>query len=789
VRLSARDRILLRDLWHLRGQVVAAALVVACGIAAFVSMRGTYESLLEARASYYQTFRFADVFAQLKRAPSSLAGRIAEIPGVATVQARVVRDVTLDVPGLDEPATGRLVSIPEHPRPMLNDLALRKGRYVEPGRPDQVIASEAFASANRLAIGDQIGAVINGRWKRLTVVGVAISPEYIYEVGGGTIFPDNRRFGVLWMGEEAVAAAFDMDGAFNDLAVSLAAGAVEGDVVARMDALLARYGGLGAYGREDQLSHRFISDEISQNRISSTYLPGIFLGVAAFLLHTVLSRLVSMQRAQIGLLKAFGYGNAVVGAHYLKLAGVIALGGVAIGTAAGMRLGAALTQLYRDFYRFPSLDYHAGVTVLGSGVAISLAAAAIGALGAVRRAALLPPAEAMRPEPPATFRTGLLERTGVARLLPSSARMIARNVGRHGWKSLLAVLGIACAVGLLVVGGFFLDAIRYLMKVQFEIVQRDDVTVLFTEAASARARHEVSRLPGVLRTEAFRSVPVRLRSEHRYRRVELTGLPAGGDLRQLIDRRLRSVPLPPDGLVLTRTLADLLHVSGGDIVTVEVLEGARPVRDLPVTALVDELVGVGAYMDRRALDRFLREGTALSGTYLTVDPTQSARLYRVLKRMPAVRAVAIRKAVVESFQDILNRSLVVSMTINALFACVIAFGVVYNGARIALSERGNELASLRVLGFSRREVAVMLLGEQGLFTLAAIPLGFALGVAVCWVLAHRLATELYRIPLVLNPSTFAFAVATVVAASALTGMVVRRRIDRLDLIAVLKTRE
>ncbi len=509
-------------------------------------MRATYESLLRARDDYYQALRFADVFAQLKRAPLSLAARIAEIPGVAQVRTRVVLQVTLDVPGLDEPASGRLVSIPEQPRPMLNDLSLRAGRYVEPGRDDEVIASEAFAVANGLKVGDSIGAVINGRWKRLRIVGVALSPEYIYEVGAGTIFPDNRRFGVLWMGEKALASAYNMEGAFNDVSLALAAGASEADVIERLDLLLARYGGLGAYGREEQLSHRFISDEIAQNRITSTFVPGIFLGVAAFLLHIVLSRLTAMQRTQIGLLKAFGYSNREVGLHYLKLALVTVLAGLALGSALGMYAGSWLTDVYRDYYRFPQ----PGVRSQPAGAQPD-SAHRTGRSGH-RRAWRRAPGSAAAPggshaaEPPATFHAGLLERTGLSARLPSSARMIARSIARRRWKSLLAVLGIGCAVGILVLGRYGLDAMNYMLHVQFEVVQRDDVMVIFTEPESAGVRHELKRLPGVLTAEPFRAVPVRLRFEHRTKRVELTGLPPDGELRRLVDAKLRPIQLPAE---------------------------------------------------------------------------------------------------------------------------------------------------------------------------------------------------------------------------------------------------
>ncbi len=787
--MKTRDRMVIRDIWHLRGQLVATALVVMCGVASFVSMRCTYDSLRIAQAEYYQSYRFANVFAQLKRAPLSLTRRIAEIEGVAGVRARVVMGVTLDVPGLDEPASGRLVAVPERRAPMINDVHLTRGRYVEPERPDEVIASKAFATANDLELGDTLGAVINGRWQKLTIVGTGLSPEYIYEAGGGTIFPDNRRFGVLWMGETALASAFNMEGAFNDVALTLSAGAREADVIARLDDMLTRYGGLGAYGRDEQLSHRFISDEIAQNRISSTYLPAIFLGVAAFLLNIVLSRLVALQRTEIGLLKAFGYSNFDVGMHYLKLAAITVLSGVVIGAAVGLYLGAQLTTVYQHYYRFPALPFAVTPEVIAIGVMVSLAAATAGALSAVRRAALLPPAVAMRPEPPPTYRETVLERSGLNRILPASGRMIGRHLLRRRWHSFMSTFGIACAAGILLVGGFLLASISHLMHMQFEEVQREDVLIVFNEPASASARLEVGRLPGVLYAEPFRSVPVRFRSAHRSKRAEIIGIEHGSRLRRLVDAEGRTVDLPPDGLVVSRKLAEVLSVNAGDTLQVEVLEGTRPVRSIQISRLVDELIGLGAYMEISALNRVMREGPSISGAYLAIDEQHAGDLYASLKNLPAVGGVAFREALLKSFQEILDRSVVTATLINIVFACIIAFGVVYNGARIALSERGNELASLRVLGFTRREVSTILLGEQAVLTLAAIPMGFSFGILLSWLLSLQLDTEFYRMPLVFTSSTFSLSLVVVLVAAAVSGALVARRLNELDLIAVLKTRE
>ncbi|MBP1685099.1 MAG: ABC-type transport system, involved in lipoprotein release, permease component [Deltaproteobacteria bacterium] len=787
--MRALNRKLVRDLYHLRGPVAAIGLVVACGVAAVVTTRTAYDSLLLSRASYYAEYRFGHVFARLKRAPESLAAEMARIAGVTAVLTRVVFDVTLDIPGLAEPAIGRLISIPERRGPMLNDLYIRSGRYVEPGRRNEVLVSEAFAAANRLQVGDAFGAVLNGRWERLRIVGIALSPEYVYEIRGTDMFPDNKRFGVMWMSREAMGPAFDMDGAFNDVVLALAAGSIEAEVVAQIDRLLERYGGLGAYGRTEQISARFLADEIAQNRVSGTVIPMIFLGVAAFLLNIVLSRLVSMQRDQIAVLKAFGYSSGSVARHYLAFALIAVLAGALLGTTIGLWLGALINRMYVQFYRFPVLRYVAGPSVVFLAIGVSTGAALVGAFATVRRVIALPPAEAMRPEAPARFGAGVLERIGVRRLLWLPGRMIARNLLRRPSRAVLSVLSIALAVGIVVVGRYFVDAVRYLADVQFRVVQREDVSVSFNNPLSARARYAMARLPGVIRAEPFRVVPVRLRFAHATRRVPLMGLEPGAELRRLIDKNLRVLDVPADGIALTAKLAEILGVGPGDAVTVEVLEAERPIRSVVVTALVDELVGLSAYMELHALNQLLREAGVISGALLAVDPVAAPRLYADLKRTPAVAGVTIRAAALASFEETLAKSLGIFTTVLVVFACVIAVAMVYNTARVALSERGRELASLRVLGFTRDEVTMMLLGEQAVLTVIAIPLGFAMGYRVCAIVARAYQWEIFRLPLVVNVRTYAFALIVVLAAAVLSGVVVRRRLDRLDLVAVLKTRE
>lgn len=784
------NRKLVRDLGRLRGQMIAVTAVVCCAVAIFVAMRSSYGALLNSRSSYFDDFRFADVFAHVKRAPIDVARELRAIPDVECVQPRVVADVTLDVPGLDEPATGRLVSIPTDGPPELNALFFREGSAPTKDRPDDVVLSEAFANANGLTCGDAIGAVLNGRWRSLKVCGIALSPEYVYEIRGvASMLPDNRRFGVMWMGDEALAAAFDLTGAFNDVTLTISPGAKEDAVISRIDGVLAQYGGIGAYGREEQVSFRFLADEIRGQRASGFLAPVIFLVVAAFLLHLVLTRLVGTQREQIAVLKAFGYSNASIGWHYLKLALVAVVAGSAAGTPLGLWLGRELAELHFEFYRFPELLFGLNVTEIAVGVAITSAAACLGAYGAVRRAVGTQPAEAMRPLPPETFRPLIIERLGMQQLFAPATRMLFRNIERRPIRSSLSILGIALAVAIVVLGRSMYDAVDFIADVQFRQVVRDDVTVTFVEPKSSGVLSDLAHLPGVLRVEPFRSTPVRLSREHRWHRGAILGLQHDGELRQIVSLDGETTGVPPEGLLLTTRLAEILGVNIGDDVRIEILEGARPILASRVTAVVDEPMGLSAYMDARALASLLGEEGSWSGAFIDVDPEDEAVLYRRLKETPAVGGVSLRSAALESFNSTINENMRISNATIFGFAIVIALAVVYNGARISFSERQHELASLRVLGFTLREVGLLVFGEQVILTLAAMPVGFAIGWGFSAWIKQAIDSDLMRLPIGTDPAGFAVAFIVVGAATAASGLLVQRRVRRLDLVSALKVKE
>ncbi len=787
--LTALQRKLLRDLLHMRGQVLTVALVVASGIAGFAALRSTYGSLITSRDAYYAEYRFGDVFAHLNRAPETLRPRVEGLPGVARAYTRIIDYVRLPLEHEPQPPLGILVSIPRSGPAPLNEVRLERGRMpAADGRAEALLLTN-FADRRGLEPGDTLPMIVEGVRQTVSIVGLANAPEFIYPVAAGGFSMDEERTAVIWMVREEVAPALGMEGAFNDVVLRLAPGASEDAVIAALDRLLAPYGGLGAVPRRLQTSHRILDGELNQLRSYATLVPVVFLGISAFLLNVVLSRLVQLQRGQVATLKAVGYTDAAIGRHYLAMMSVIVLLGTGLGLALGAWFGRALTGLYGDVFRFPALTYAMHLPVVGLSVLASLGSAGLGALVSARRMMRLPPAEALRPPAPAVYRPLLLERFHLQRLIAQSWRMVLRELGRHPLRALLSIAGIAVSTGTVVAGRFTADSVRYLLDVQYGVATREDLTVTFTDAVPARAVSELRHLPGVIAAEGYRVVPARVRAAGRVRDAQLFGYPDGGELRRPIDARGRVPEIPPDGMLVTEKLASILGVEPGDRVDVELLEGERRTVPVTVTGTLDELFGLQGHLRLATLTGLMREAPAVSMVSLRLLPGREADVRQRLSAMPRVLGVtsppAERAHIAESFA----RSMDVTMLVVTLFAATIAVGVVYNNARIALSTRSRELASLRVLGFTRGEISGILLGELGVQLLVAIPPGLLVGRWLAWLITAPINAEQFRWPVVISSETYALAALVVLAAGAASALLVRRQLDRLDLIGVLKTRE
>src|SRR5262245_11341600 len=787
--LAHLDRKLFRDLRRMKGQAAAVSLVMACGLAMLIMSRSLIHSLESTRERYYQAHRFADIFAGLKRAPLSLAEQIREMPGVAAVEPGVSVQVTLDIPGLDEPATGLVRSLPDFREPELNRLFLRAGQWLKPGGRGEALVGEAFADANKLRPGDTVTMVLNGRLQKFRIAGIVLSPEYVFESRPGSALPDNRTYGIFWMPYEELANAFDLDQAFDFVALSLAPGAGERTVIADLDRLLVTYGGRGAYGRADHPSHIRVSDEIRVLTILSFGFPLVFLSVAAFMTNAVLSRLLALQREQIAILKAFGFDNRQISLHYLKFAFAFVIGGTVVGAFGGVALGSRLVGMYQMFFRFPELRFQLDYSSLGTALIVAAAAATLGVLGAVRRAAKLPPAEAMRPEPPANYRPALVERTGIAHLFSNTFRIAVRNLERKPMQVFFTVAGLALATGILIIPNCFRDSVGQILEFQWDTVQRQDVSIGLVEPDSEAAKHPLRQLPGVMSVEPFRYAGARIRFGQRHRQLAIHGMNPVGQHERVIDARSRAIALPREGLVVSSKLAEVLGARLGDTVTVEFLEGRRRKVEVPLAGFSEDFAGLIAHMERRALNRLLGEGDIITGASFRVDMARWLDFLRELKEQPRVSWVVVKESLRANFRKTTAASINLIQSIYLTFATIVAFGVVYNNARISLAERGRELATLRVIGFSQREVAGVLVTELVILALIAVPIGLAFGTFLATGILKAVNTETVRLPTVFTMRNYAFAVGVVATASTLSALVVLRTLKNLNLVSALKAPE
>ena len=787
--MRALDLKLLRDLWRMRGQAFAIAVVIGAAMATFVMAMGVHHSLTQTRDAYYDRNQFADIFVAMSRAPRSIVDRVAALDGVAAAEGRIEQFATLELPGRIEPTRAIINSVRDGGISTLNRLVLLRGRGPVSDKAGEVVIDKAFAEANGIDIGSRLDAVIYGRRSRLEVVGVGLAPDYIWSIAPGELVPDASRFGIFWMGEEALQGISGRTGAINSLSLKRERGASEEEIIRRLDAIVAQYGGTGAVGRKDQLSNAFLTSELDQLEAMTKVIPPIFLLVSTFLVYVVLGRMIRTERGEIGLLKAFGYSNIAVGWHYLKFAFAIALLGIVLGSALGWWMGRSMTEQYAEYYRFPFLYYQVSGNVFSLGSALALGSAAIGALGGVRTAVALTPAVAMAPPPPPIYHAGLAERLGDKAGLSAVGNMIVRHIARWPGRSAVTVSGVALSLGLLFAVLQFIDGSRAMLDNYFFRAQRQDITVSFIEPRNEKILTELASMPGVIRVEPSRAVPAILRHGQRSERVAIESADRDNRLTARVDANGFEVPLPTAGLMLSLPLAKQLDLSPGDRVEVRLLGGRQTNTTMTVASTIDELIGTRAYAQSDTLFKLTRDAAPVGSAQLLIDPALRDEIITDLGDMPEVLGITERDTAMKLFQQIIEENIMSMMGFYISFASAIAVGVVYNSARILFSERAHELATLRVLGYFRSEVGIVLLGEVALLVVLAVPVGCLTGYWLAQLMVSMFSSDLFRLPFAPERSSYGIAIVVVLVAAAATALIVARRVARLDMVRVLKARD
>ncbi|MBT1062456.1 ABC transporter permease [Bowmanella sp. Y26] len=787
--LASLDQKLLRDLWLVRGQALAIAVVMAFGVMLMVMMDGLINSLSETKRSYYERYRLAQVFAPVKRAPKHLLQQISHWPDVTAVEGRINGGALINLPDETIPIRAQAVSLPDYRAPRLNDVYLAEGRRLDPTHKNEILLLQGFANARGIKPGDHLTATLNGTRRSFHVVGLAQAPEFLYTPAPGEIVPDDKRFAVFWMSEDALAAALDMDGAFNEVLLTLPLGANSAHILHQLDQLLMSYGALGAYTLDDHLSNRFISEEIQQLANSNQVVPPVFMGVAAFLLYIVISRMVQSEREQIGLLKAFGYTGWEISLHYLKFVLLIAILGALLGCVLGVLGGRGLSGVYQLYYKFPFLLFRLDPATVISSLLVSIMVACTGAAWVVQRVFALTPAQAMRPPTPTDFSTSLRFGQGLLAKFDQPTRMVLRTLNRHPLKTLMSISGIALGMALSAGMLNVLSAFDRTLAFSFEQVDRSDLNVSFVEPLGPDSLYYLARLPGVLAVEGVRDVPAIFHFGRERYRGAVTALAPAAQLFRALDKHSQPIALPQQGIVLSKALAGQLKVQTGDTLLVDIRQGRRPKLPIQVAAIAETMTGAPAYMDLNALNRLMFEPGRVSGAHLRIDMHHAQDLYAKLKDMPAIASVNLKNQSRQAMEKMMDEGAGATRYVMMIIAAVITFGIVYNSARIAFAERARDLASLRVMGLTKSEAAFVLLGELGIITLLAIPLGCAFGYGLSALISAGFSNDLYQVPVTVVPTAYGNAAIAVLLAALGSGFLIKRDLDRLDLVGALKTRE
>lgn len=796
-------RKIVRDLLAMGGQCAAITAAVFLGVALFVSSWQSYKNLLTSYQSCYRMLKFADFWQSTGPAPRSLVSEVQSLPGVEAAVGRIVQEAPIEQPGTSVPRLiGRFISLPADHRPEVNDVQVTRGRYLTPSARREVLLEHSFAEHHGYRPGDVLRAVVGGASRNFRIVGLVISPEYLYAVPSKeSTIPTPDLFAVVFVAEREAEDLFGLSGRVTDVCVRTQPGPgpersrrSRSWVMAVTRSLFEPYGAEEPVTRERQPSNYVLSMDLKGFSQVALIFPTLFLTAAALTIYTVLSRLVRTQQRQIGYLRASGLDARSVGIHYLIMASIIGVAGVAAGVGCGLLLSVAVTRIYLNALHLPVLVPSSPWGAIAVGTSIGILACFIAALRPALYAAGLRPAEAMRGE--AIFlgpSVGLLWLIRSLRRLRTPFRLPVRNLFRHRLRTLYTAAGIACGVVLIVVAQGMYDSSLAAVNLYFHQIRGYDIGVIFAQPRTQAAVSQMARIPGVVRAEGYVDMPVRLVGPGGSISTTIYALFPWTRTVHLVTQDGQPVVNLGRGLYIADAVRKTLGVGPGDLIRVAHARSSRrqPVETVfPVEDVVRSTLGGAAYMRADVLMAYFAPRLGLSpgsvdGTLLIVEPRYFRATIRRAYDLPGVTAVEnavdIRTAVDEMM------ALTYALTgVMSAFGLGLTLAIIYNAISMNLFERRAEIASMRAQGVTLREVTWMVTIENLMGSLIGVLPGIPLGRLLLAYILRAYETEMLNLPFSISPRTYCLAVSSVLALTLLCQIPGLRSIRRMDLAAMAR---
>jgi putative ABC transport system permease protein len=785
--VSGLYRKLFRDLKTMGMQIFTIALLIMGGLSVLVSSWSSYQSLKSAKEYFYREFHYADLFADVIRAPESVVRQIVNFAGVEKAEPRIIKDGLVEVGNQVEPALGRFVSWNENQQ--INLIYLRKGRMPQRSSQLEVVVHEAFADAHKLKIGDFLKIQIGGKQKRLLISGVGLSPEYVYALSPVAPLPDDKHFGVFWVHYQDLQAMTGLEGSMNAVQIKTVQGSSINDIKSRLDKLLSPYGNMLSYDRSKQLSNVFVDDEIRQQRVIAMVMPTIFLSVAMYILNIILSRLIALHRAQIATLKALGYSDWELTFHYFQLVTVILIIGIVPSIIAGAWIGNWYASMYKEFFRFPKIDFNLSVAAVSLSILAGLVPGWLGAARALNKVFLMRPAEALRPPSPPQYQKGIFEKIGKSLKLNLFSKMILRSLLFRPLRLILSIIGMSLSLAILINGSFWTDVMDSILDRQFQQMNREDLTIRFIHPREKSVVNEIKKIPGVIMIEGERTMPVRLKFKNITKEISVISRESNAGMSRMLDEKGRPVKTVEGGILLSRYFEDQYKIQKGDVLSLKALQGLQNEFSVPVMGFSDDLIGQSAYAQKHDLHMWLKESEVYDTVKLKIDPKFAESIYVALKSRPEVAGITIRELLLKSFTTTVADMILTFTFILYIFAVAIAGAVMYNSAHIAFSERGWELASLRILGFNVGSTFEILFVDIGMQVLLSLIPGLAFGFGLSYLSTLLIHNDTFKFPFIIDSSTYAAAVLVILSTFFVSGYFLYRQVKALDFSEALKARE
>ncbi|MBK5252349.1 MAG: FtsX-like permease family protein [Peptostreptococcaceae bacterium] len=774
---------LFRHIWEAKGQFIAVSMVVAVGIMTYVAISLAVLDLQVGVEQYYKMNNFQDVSVELTKINEAGLERIRRMPRVEAVQGRVFYRTPLKVEDKDEKVNVGISSIPEAEN-RINDLYILDGGWIQDERRD-VLVLEQFAEARGIKVGDVVHPQIGGKEYELDVRGIVGSPEYIYLMEDEqNLLPQPSKYGIFYVSEEFAQQAFGYSKSYNEVLIKLKNPEEDGIFKDELEKVLERYGVRRIVRREDHVSNRVVSEEIRGARQMAKAIPLVFLGVAAAIIAIMISRMVKNDRTSIGVLKAIGYSNRDILLHYTEHAFIIGAIGSIIGVLAGYLFSGPMANMYQEYYRIPFKVRIFSWTYLGMGFVLS-AIYCIGAgLWGARSVLKIAPAESMRPEPPKKIGKTYIQRvTFIWKHISFSWKVVWRNVFRSRKRFVFLSVGIAVTFAVALMPAHMLNVFEAMFYDQYGEFMRMDYEIAYTQPLSERSVMEISELVDVSEIEGKIEFPFEIENGWKSKVVSVIGLKPDTVFYHLTDSDGGELSLSPNGILVSEPMAYILDLEKGDFVNVKNFIPFKDDVRLRVDGVVKQKLGLNAYMDIGFMQKYLMDDEMITGVMLNSTDKVKEKMEDVTN-ISSVNSIVDLRNIFKDFTKLTYASL----SVYAFFAGILGFAIVYNSTMMSISERRLEFSSLRIMGFSKKEINRIVLKENLIMTAFGIVLGIPLGRWLMRLMETSFQTEFYSMTAPIEMNSYIYAAVLTVFYVLIAQYFSSLKIKKLDFIEALKNR-